>query len=195
MNKRCAIIFVALTGFLAITSCKRDHLAPETYLNRSEADTLLTDLVTYIYPKPKNADNKTRHNPEFRKYFVKSAGLFKFEYYTIVDDSTHYFYLIRPARSLKGNLRGVGGKFRIDHSLKGSRRLTGFEELFNTVVMPEDSLKVYGRKIMKYLVKHKHLDPFLYDPAIVEWPDQFLKYDKSLQEWRYVPSDSVMSNE
>ncbi len=151
-------------------------------------------MVTYIFQKPPNADNKTRHNPGFRKYYIKNAARFKFEYYSITPDNTHYFYLIRPARSPKGNLRGVGGKFKIDNSLYGSRRLIEFEELFNTTIMPEDSLRVYGHKIMKYLIKNKHLDPFLYDPAIVEWPDNYLKYDKTEQEWRYTPADSMLQN-
>lgn len=192
--RRVTTLFFLIVAF-TFSSCSPDKSAPAHYLSPNEADTLLTDMVTYIYNKPVNSTNQSRHNSEFRKYFIKSALLFKFEYYSVSPDSTHYFYLIRPARTLKGNQRGVGGKFRIDNSVKSSRRLLEFEELFNTVPMPEDSLRVYGHKIMNYLVKHNNFDPFLYDPAIVEWPDRFLRYDKIDQEWKAAVADSTYHEE
>lgn len=169
-------------------SCKNEKgYKPGLILSKSQQDTLLTDMITYIYIRPASSNNQTRHESQYRSYYSGQLNKFSFENYHITPDSLHYFYLIRPA--YQGQKRGVGGKFRIDPARQGSQRLTEFEELFNTVIMPEDSLRSVGNRIFRYLVAHHHLDPFLYDPAIVEWPDRRLKYDKTENEWRYEPKN------
>ena len=169
---------------ILLFSCRHsDRLSPGQYLSKDEQDTLLVDIVTYVYLKPPGASNQTRHQSEYRQYYIEKAKLFSLENYYKSEDGTHYFYLLRPAH--QGQKRGVGGKYTVSPNEKGSLRLKGFEELYVTVVMPEDSLKETGRKITSYLLKHGHLDIYLYDPAIVEWPDRRLQYDKTDNEWRY----------
>lgn len=178
---------------IALIACNSSSIDPQHYFSAREADSLLVDMVTYIYSKPPGATNENRFDNKYRTYYIRNAKNFSFEYYYTDSTSTSYFYLIRPARSLKGNLRGVGGKFKLSNSETGSKRLLNFEEIFNTTVMPVDSLKMYGQKIMKYMRRHHHYDPFKYDPAIIEWPGKHTMYDTIRMEWVYsgYPSDTI----
>jgi hypothetical protein len=146
-------------------------------------DTVLTNMVTYIYRRPAVATNETRTNPEFREYYAKNASLFSFEYLFTDEDNTYYYYLIRPARSLEGNIRGVGGKFTLNPE---DLSLTTFEETFNTYISSRDTLLKWGYELMKSMIADKAHEEMLIEDSRVEWPDNRLKYHLERREWRYV---------
>lgn len=152
------------------------------FYSPAEADTLLVDIVTYIGPKPGTSDHKTRFNPEYRSHYQNIVSGFRILFYHIDIDSTHYYYLERPARSLAGTRRGVGGSFRRD----ADGNITGFEETFNTPPS-DDTLKLLntGAILFGAMIEKKDLQPFLSDTSMVEWPDARLKYDREKKEWRY----------
>ncbi|MFN3918104.1 MAG: hypothetical protein ACK4K0_10215 [Flavobacteriales bacterium] len=153
------------------------------FYNQQEKDTLLVDLVSYIYRKPAIATWQTKLNPEFRSYFIKNAADFNIVYYHISEDSTHYYYLLRPARDPEGKQkRGVGGMFKRN----GAGDIIDFEELFNTPIHPEAKLKEIGFVLFEEIISNKSIDRYLNNKEHIEWPDGRLFYSKEKKEWRYV---------
>jgi hypothetical protein len=166
-----ALVFTAL--LISVVGCRSD--------NRPVVDEgLLVDMVTYIGRKPPLATSETRFDPEFREYYTTYAKEFEVVYYHIREDGTHLFYLIRPARSLHGNRRGVGGMFRLEHA-----QINGFEELFNTPVMEEKRLREIGQELFEEMRQAGNVNRFLENRDYIEWPDERLRYDKEKFEWRY----------
>ncbi|MDQ3534343.1 MAG: hypothetical protein M3421_01795 [Bacteroidota bacterium] len=153
----------------------------KNYYPTAEADTILVNIVTYISKKPKTADWKTRLEPRFRKYYINQLPDFKIKNYYVSEDSLHYFYIIRPARSPRGHERGVGGTFK----MKENFRLVDFEENFNTPVMSLDSLNLLGDILFQELISKGNVDKYIENKSFVEWPDAQLKYDNSINEWVY----------
>lgn len=158
-----------------------DEYDVEQYFPGMQRDTLLTNMVTYIYRRPAEATIATRTHPRFRNYYVKSAERFEYVYHHMTEDGHHYFYVIRPARNLEGTSRGVGGKFTTNENLE----LVTFEEVFNTTVMDEVDLRERGLLLFEEMIAEDDVDRFLSDHTLIEWPDQRLQYNKELREWRY----------
>ncbi|CAN5205983.1 hypothetical protein BH23BAC1_BH23BAC1_07990 [soil metagenome] len=154
----------------------------EKNFSQEERDTIMADIVTYIYIKPKTANWQTRHESRFRSYYVNKISLFEMDQYYYSGDSIHYFFMIRPARSPKGNKRGVGGKFKMNEEMK----ISEFEELFNTPVMAEDSIKLVGNTLFQEMIKSGNVDYYLQNSSLIEWPDERLKYNKAINDWDYL---------
>lgn len=152
----------------------------ERHLTKDIRDTLLVDMVTLIGKKPKTANYLTRHEPRFRGYYIQLAGHFSMEFFHQADD-TCYFYMIRPARSVKGNTRGVGGKFTLD----ANNKIDYFEESFNTPIHPREELKKIGWRLFNELIEKRSIEGLLWNVDYIEWPDERLKYDTEKREWRY----------
>lgn len=166
----------------ALLCCKTStEYKIDIYFDKESQDSLLVNMVTYIGRKPRTADFETRHDPVHRRFYILQANEFKFHYYHVSPDSIHYYYLIRPARSTTGNLRGVGGRFKIRQDLS----LYEFEELFNTPVLPEEELITRGRSLFMEMIYSGNVDKYLENKDYIEWPDERLKYDKIKNEWRY----------
>ncbi|MFO7721987.1 MAG: hypothetical protein R6V49_02075 [Bacteroidales bacterium] len=152
------------------------------FFDQDNADTLLVNIITFIGKKPPLADHLTRFDARFREHYIQQKDAYHFVYYHIGDDSTHYFYIARPARSVKGNTRGVGGMFR----LQGELSIAGFEEVFNTPVADAKELRKIGAVLFNELISKKNVNDLLGDTSLIEWPDHRMKYDKEIFEWRYI---------
>jgi hypothetical protein len=177
------VIFKA--GVLAIVlfaSCKAKHDVNHQ-LSIAERDTLLTDIITYVYVRPPYSDWKTRFEPQFRSYYVKQLNKFQFERYFISENGVHYFYLIRPARAAQGSTRGVGGSFKMDEH----GRIISFREIFNTPVATIPDLQKRGAELFNRMVKYGHVDEYLKHPDYIEWPDKITYYDTIQHEWLIKP--------
>lgn len=173
--------YVKINGNQAI---HRENCIVEEFCSPEEASSMLIDMVTYIGRKPPLATSMTRFHEEFREYYVRYATEFRLVYFVSLPDGGNYYYLTRPARSTKGNRRGVGGWFT-----KESGQINDFLELFNTPVMTEEELEQIGWDLFKSMVEQGHVDQFLKNNQYIEWPDDRLKYDRQLFEWRYVGVD------
>jgi len=145
------------------------------------ADTLLANMITFIFKRPTEAINRDRADPAFRSYYVDKLPLFQYVFHQMAPDSTHWFYLVRPARSVEGDKRGVGGRLRTNERLE----LVEFEEVFNTPVLPEEELRAIGLMLFEEMVATGNVDRHLNDRQLVEWPDDRLKYSQEKREWRY----------
>ncbi|WP_448518168.1 hypothetical protein [Rhodoflexus sp.] len=155
---------------------------PDTYLTQADRDTLMVDIISRIYALPENMRgyNHQRTELPFRRYFTEQLSKFQLKFYHITPDSTHFFYVIRPARNAKGYNRGVGGRFK-----KCGKQLCDFEEVFVTPYMPDDSLMMRGNELFRELVKSGNVDMYLKSPLFIEWPSETSKYDKKKMEWTY----------
>ncbi len=165
-----------------IVADARKRHAVERHFPGDQKDTLLANMVTFIYKRPTTAINRDRTDPEFRAYYVKHAGSFDHVYHHMSADSTHWFYLIRPSRSVEGDKRGVGGRFRTNDKLA----MLDFEEIFNTRILTEAELLDRGLVLFEEMVATGNVDAFLQDKDLIEWPDGRLFYSKEKREWRYV---------
>ncbi len=172
------IIFFALLFILV--ACQQKNNQVSQYFNDSERDTLLTNIITFIYIKAPYATNKTRFDAPYRKYYVENLPKFSFQNYYIDKDSTHYFFLIRPVGHSSQYRRGVLGKFRLK---KDSLMPENFEEIVNTPHLSEEIVKERGAFLFQELIKNKQLDKYLGMKHYIEWPDSTLVYDKNIHEW------------
>lgn len=181
MKISSVILLIALVVF----SCQNNTNKVSKYFNESERDTLLTNMITYIYVKAPYATNATRFEPQFRKFYVESLPKFSLENYYIAPDSTHYFFLIRPVGNTIKYRRGVIGKFKLKNSAAaaGSLMPTAFEEVVNTPHLEENLVKERGAFLFKEIIKTGNLDKYLNMKHYIEWPDSTLVYDKNINEW------------
>lgn len=165
----------------AVERAKSLH-AVDQYFPGTAKDSLLANMVTFIYKRPTTAINLDRTLPQFRSYYLQQLPQFTHAYHHLDADSMHWFYVIRPARSVAGEERGVGGRFRTNKALD----MLEFEEVFNTRVMPQQELWAKGLDLFEHLLAHGNVDDHPQREAWVEWPDDRLKYDLDKREWRYV---------
>lgn len=163
---------------LITLSCQKDRYDVNTYFDKAQQDSLLTNIITYIYSKAPQSSNQTRFQPQYRNYYVAVLPKFSIQNYYIAPDSTHYFFVIRPVGGLSFR-RGVIGRYKL-----GKNRMpTDFEEVVNTPHLDEKILKERGKFLFAELIKNGSLDKYLSMKHYVEWPDANLIYDKKLNEW------------
>lgn len=181
MKTKILLLLISVVMF----ACQNNTNKVGKYYSNAERDTLLTNIITYIYVKPAYASNATRFQAQFRKYYVQSLPKFSIENYFISPDSTHYFFLIRPVGNTLKYRRGVLGKFKLKNSTvaPGSLMPTDFEEIVNTPHLTEALVKERGAFLFKELIKTGNLDKYLGMKDYIEWPDSMLVYDKNINEW------------
>jgi hypothetical protein len=176
-----SILIFSLCGLL-LFSCK-DKYEVKSYYSQSQQDTVLADIITYIYNRPTYADWQSRFDPRYRKYYVSHIKDFQFQHYFVNGDNTHYFYLIRPARGPQGNIRGVGGSFKLDREGK----ISSFREIFNTPIDTQEQLIAKGAELFKWMTIHGNVNDYLKNPDYIEWPNQMTYYDTIQYEWLVKP--------
>lgn len=181
MRKLLLSSFIVIALWILCNCSPGEKFAIDRYVAEEKIDTLLADIVTIIGRKPSGADWQSKYDPAYRQYYIKHSSEFSFEYFYIDKNGIHYFYMIRPARHIDGNRRGVGGKYIVT----SDGRIDGFEEVFNTPVKGVDELRKTGSILFRELVKTGNIERYSMNRNYVEWPDERLKYDKTRKEWRY----------
>jgi hypothetical protein len=179
MMKRIGVLLFCVLFLLA---CKGKYEV-SSYYSKPEQDSLLADIITYVFNKPTYANSDTRFEPRYRKYYLSHIKDFQFLHYFIDENKTHYFYLIRPARGPQGNLRGVGGYFKKDQNGK----ITSFKEVFNTPIDTREQLALKGAELFKWMTVHGNVTDYLKNPDYIEWPNQMTYYDTLQHEWLVKP--------
>jgi hypothetical protein len=163
---------------ISLVGCK-DKYDVTKYYSNSERDTLLTNIITYVYNRPQYSTWQTRFEPKYRQHYVKQLPKFRFEKYFIDESNTHYYYIIRPAVSAQGNLRGVGGWFK----LNDQDQIISFQEVFNTPVGSLVELRTKGEELFNWMVKTGNVNDYLKNPDYIEWPNAMSYYDTIQHEW------------
>jgi hypothetical protein len=152
----------------------------DRYIDKNLQDTLLTNVVTYMGVKPKYADFESRHEEQYRKFYVEQSKDYSFNKYFVDRNNRHYFYVIRPARHAVGNRRAIGGWMMIDERMN----IVDYYEVFVTHVMEEDTLEKIAPELFGMLINN-NIQDLNHKHKRIEWPDDRLKYHPVKKEWRY----------
>lgn len=176
------LLFAALGVSIFFIQCSSKYEV-SNYLNNVERDSLLTDIITYIYVRPKGVTWENRFDAANRKYYVNVLPKFKFEKLYKDKEGTYYFLLIRPARSAEGTMRAVGGKFKLDDH----KDITRFEEIFNTPVGSITVLREKGEELFLYMVENGTVEKYMLNDEYLEWPNAWTYYDTIRHEWLSKP--------
>jgi hypothetical protein len=171
------LIFVLLT-LSTLVGCQKKHSADD-YLTKEKRDSLLVDIITYMYAKPSGANSETMFNLEFRKFYISQLPNFKLEKLFKTTTGKYYFYVIRPALSATANRRGVGGSFYL--SEKGKPKF--FKEIFNTPVGSVEELQAKGENLFEWIIKHDNVNELMLHQDLIEWPTKWNYYDTLKHEW------------
>lgn len=170
--------FFLMSICLIALACEKDKYNVNTYFDKAQQDSLLTNIITYVYVKAPQSSNQTRFLPQYRKFYVAALPKFSIENYYVAPDSTHYFFVVRPVGNLPYK-RGVIGRYKMGKNLMP----TDFEEVVNTPHLEEKLVKERGKFLFTELIKNGNLDKYLPMKHYVEWPDANLVYNKQLNEW------------
>lgn len=171
-----AVLALSILLFMDCHSSKNDY---ESTFNKPQQDSLLTNIVTYVYINAPESTDSTKWQPKFRSFYEKNLYKFTMEEYAIAPNGWHYFFMIRPVGSSEKR-RGVIGKF---HLKPGTLMPTDFEEVVNTPHLNNDEVKERGEFLFNMLVKNDNLDKYLGMKHYVEWPDSTLVYDRNMNKW------------
>lgn len=181
MMKRIAIVIL----ILLIARCSgKDKYDVARYHGVMEQDSVLASIITYIYSAPVYSSMKDRFKPEHRNFYSSLTPEFSIFKYTVTEDGTHYFYVIRPAAK-NGDKRGVGGYFKMNDHFQ----LSGFREVFVTPILPEEELKTRCAFLFDEMAKG-NIARYLKMPTYVQWPNEISFYDTSAYEWK-LKADTV----
>lgn len=164
-------------------ACNSNKYAPENYFSQKELDTVMVDVVTFIYKRPRGVSREDRFNPIHRSKYAALINEFEFIHLHFNDsDSTYFFYLKRPARSVDmTKVRGVGGKFKLNDSL----RITYFREIFNTPMLTPGEVHSQGKYLWDDLMYFNNVDRYYLNRGFIEFPNEESKYDTIHYEWSY----------
>ncbi|MFN4122244.1 MAG: hypothetical protein ACK4GL_02940 [Flavobacteriales bacterium] len=150
--------------------------------SKAAQDTLMANIITYVYKAPKGVSQENRFKPEHRKHFINEVPNFVMLDYFIDDVGKHYFLLLRPVKSIKNEKRAVAGMFNADENLD----ISNFVELFNTPKLSAKEVAERGKKVFSHIIKHSgELGPYYLNKDFIEFPDERCTYDASKFEWVY----------
>jgi hypothetical protein len=175
------IISTLILVFLYSCNSKKHQVSD--YFSDNQRDTLLTNIITYIYIPAPQATNETKFQPQFRSFYTKNISRFNLQNYYQAEDGWHYFLVIRPVAGGTLFKRGVLGKFKLKEN---SLMPTEFEEVANTPHLKEGIVQERSEYLFQQLIKNGNLDKEMPMKQYIEWPDEHLAYDKKNNEWKVV---------
>jgi hypothetical protein len=161
-------------------SCNSKKYQASDYFTDNQRDSLLTNIITYLYIPAPQATNDTKFQPQFRRFYTKNLSSFYLQNYYQSPDGWSYFFVIRPVGGSPKFRRGVLGKFKLESN---SLMPTEFEEVANTPHLAEEIVKERGQYLFKELIKNGNLDKQIPMKQYIEWPDEHLNYDKKANQW------------
>lgn len=173
-------ILVILSLFAFLFSCNTKKYQASDYFSTQEQDTLLTNIITYIYSPAPGANNNTKFQAQYRKFYQKALPFFKIQEYYQAEDGWNYAFIIRPVSASPIFRRGVLAKFKLK---EGSLKPESFEEIINTPHLREEIVIERGDFLFKELIKKGNVDEYLSMKQYIEWPDNHLQYNKNTHEW------------
>ena len=179
------ILLTFLLGIILFWSCKSD--APSSldfayYFSAEEQKEVLAKITSYLYIAPPNVAKEDRFLAEHRPFYLKESLKFQVIRFFKDDKSRYYFYLLRPARNINDDKRGVAGMFTLDK--KGEIKL--FREFFVTKMIPETEVVNFGKLIFDDLIKNKGSIPMTsLREDFIEFPGIMSQYDTTSYEWTY----------
>lgn len=165
-----------------LASCK-DKYSADKYYSKSEQDSVVADIITYIYDRPQYSNSQTKFEPRFRSYYVNSLKNIRVEKFFIAKNGIHYYYIIRPANNTPLGLRGMGGMFKRDETGK----IESFKEVFVTPGASLPDLQKRGEELFREMIRSGNVNSFIKNPDYIEWPAKWNYYDTLQHEWLSKP--------
>jgi len=176
--------FFPLALFAA--ACTHSQHSIERYIKTAqERDSLLVDIITYVYVKPASATATTRFEEQYRQHYAGELPNFKIEKYYSDSDGTQWFLLLRPARTSQGRVnRYVGGKMKL-----ADGHIVEFREVFVTVAGKEEEINEKALELWKEMLRYGNVDRYIDHRHYLEWPDPntHFYYNTATHEWAYMP--------
>jgi hypothetical protein len=180
--KSIKFIAILLVAILWFANCNTENKYDiSQYIHSELQDSLLTDIIIYTYKLPRGVRKENKFDPEHRHLYKKILSDFEITKYFVDEGGFHYFLIIRPARSAHGHKRGLAGKFRLTEDFV----ITDFEEIFNTPMLPVETIRERTEYLWADLMHYKNVDRYYINKDYIEFPNEECKYDKVLKEWVY----------
>ena len=177
MRKISSILLIVVV-FACNTKDKYDI---NKYYSLKEQDAILTSIISYIYTAPLYTRMEDRFDSKYRQHYSSLSSKFKIVRYYVANDSTHYFYLLRPS-SIASERRAVAGHFKLEKDFS----LKDFKEEFVTTVMSESDLTGKAIFLFDEMVNGKITD-YLGMETYIQWPNKISYYDTLTYEWKLIP--------
>lgn len=170
---------IAFFTLLALASChKKDEVA--YYFNEAQQDTLTTNIMTFVAENPPFANDTTRFQPKYNNYYWMRLPSYKLVKLEMKEDSTWYYFLVRPVANLQVFQRGVVGTFKLR---PGSLKPYAFKEVVNTPHLKEAEVLERGSFLFRELKKNGKLDEYFVMKDYIAWPDSSLQYNNHINRW------------
>jgi len=167
--------------FFVLSGCAgKDKYDVTGYYDVSRQDSVLTDIVTYIYTAPQYTLMEERFDPGHRDFYLKERSKFKILKYYIDGSGRNYFLVSRPGPS-QSEKRCTGGYFQYSKDMK----ITGFREVFVTPVLAAAEAEEKGIFLFDQLVKGS-IDKYTNMEMYVQWPNPGAYYDTITYQWKMI---------
>lgn len=182
------ILSITVLFLFLMLSCKEkiEENDINFYFEIEQSEDILAQVISYVYSRPKEVSSENRFNPEFRSFYKKELRNFEIlHFFQNKEDGFYYYYLLRPARNIHENKRGVAGKFQLD----SSSTIINFEEVLVTKMIEEQKVIDFGMLIFEEFSEKKgeiKMTPLRED--LIEFPDERTYYNTDSYEWLYKPS-------
>lgn len=173
-------IILSLLFSVFLFSCNQKKYQINDYFADNQKDSLLTNIVTYLYIPAPQATNETKFEPQFRGFYTKNLSSFNLQNYYQSKNGWNYFFIIRPVGGSPTFRRGVLGKFKLKEN---SLMPIEFEEVANTPHLKEEIVKERGQYLFQEMIRNGNLDKQIPMKQYIEWPDEHLSYDKKTNQW------------
>lgn len=186
--KRCNLFIVV--SLLLLSACTNNKYEPQRYLSRQQEDSLIYKVIRYAAKLPANANHDTKFDTKFDPYYKALAAEYDIRAYYIDEDSTHYFVMTRPARSITPMRESIGCKLRYNND----GTISEYEEVFRTWKMPEDKMNERFPVLFDRMVKGESLEPYYSKTKgdqYIEFPDDRFYFDKADRKWHDRVMDSL----
>lgn len=181
MNRIIQIFFISTLIFVGCQE-KRSTIEFGYYFNESEQSEILAQIISYVYTTPSGIPKADRFHKDYREVYKRELQKFEMIHFWKSDDATYFFYMLRPARNVNNNKRGVAGIFTLDESLQ----IDSFREVFVTKMIPEDQVVSFGNLVFQDFIDNNGeipMTPLRQD--LIEFPNDQTRYDQAIYEWTY----------
>jgi hypothetical protein len=175
-----SLLILGYCSVLLLFSCSRSNKYDiANYYNAKQQDSVLANIVTYIFIAPPYMSMKDRFKQQHRKFYTSSAVLNKFaiDQFYINKNGVNYFFVVRPGVK-PTDKRGVGGYFKMN----SENQIINFREIFITPILPEEEVRSKGKYLFDKMVKGE-IDEYLKMKSYVQWPNEVSRYDTTTYEW------------
>lgn len=178
-----------------VSSCS--NYDPAKYLNSEQQQTLAVKIAAYTEKKPKHISYTERFSAENQSYYKNLTERINYKFLRFFrEDSLNYFLVVKDeSNSGKAVKRGVGGIFTMEND-----SITSMDIEFVTPVLPAEEVEYKSSELFRSMVS-KELTEFLGNMSYIEWPNQDVVYDSSINRWvfpegsRYKVFENVMTNQ